>query len=102
MKTEVYSWRLSADLKSSLERQARLRKVPVASILDAAVRDWLERNNADSTTDAAKRRLHTAAARCFGAFAGGDTRRAETAAQAIRRRLREGKRQFRVLPLIRP
>jgi len=88
MKTEVYSWRLSAELKSSLERQARLRKVRVASILNAAVRDWLERNSADSTSDEAQRRLHAAAANCFGAFAGGDTRRAETAAQTIRRRLR--------------
>jgi hypothetical protein len=88
MKTEVYSWRLSGELKTDLERQARLRGVPVSSILDSAVRDWLEKNNGDSGGDEAQRLLHAAAARCFGAFAGGDSRRAERAGQAVRKRLR--------------
>ena len=41
MKIEVYSWRLSAEAKADLEREARLRKVPVSTILDAAVRAFL-------------------------------------------------------------
>src|SRR6266851_2146287 len=49
MKTEVYSWRLAGELKSDLERQARLRRVPVSSILDTAVREWLQKINGDST-----------------------------------------------------
>jgi hypothetical protein len=88
MKTEVYSWRLSSELKSDLERQARLRKVPVSSILDNAVREWLQKNNGDTASDEAQRRLHAAAARCFGTFAGGDSHRAEKAGDQIRRRLR--------------
>ena len=44
MKTEVYSWRLSAEAKADLEREARFRKVPVSTILDAAVRDWLKKS----------------------------------------------------------
>jgi hypothetical protein len=88
MKTEVYSWRLSSELKSDLERQARLHKVPVSSILDNAVREWLQKNNGDTVSDEAQRKLHAAAARCFGAFAGGDSNRAEKARDQVRRRLR--------------
>lgn len=88
MKTEVYSWRLSGQLKSDLERQARQHGVPLSSILDEAVRDWLEKNNGDSSGDEAQRRLHAAAAGCFGAFAGGDSRRSEKASQAVRTRIR--------------
>lgn len=88
MKAEVYSWRLSGELKSNLERQARLRGVSVSSILDAAVREWLEKNNGDMGTDEAQRMLHAAAARCFGTFAGGDSKRAEKAGTNVRRRLR--------------
>jgi hypothetical protein len=88
MKTEVYSWRVSTELKADLERQARLRKVPVSSILDDAVREWLQKNNGDVTSDVAQRRLHAAAARCFGTFAGGNLTRAETASVEVRRRLR--------------
>ena len=47
MRTEVYSWRLSGELKSDLEREARLRKVPVSSVLETAVRDWLKKGDAD-------------------------------------------------------
>jgi hypothetical protein len=88
MKTEVYSWRLSGDLKSNLEREARLRKVPVSSVLETAVRDWLKKGDADVPEDEAQRRLHRAAASCFGVLASGNSRRAETARDALRKRLR--------------
>jgi predicted transcriptional regulator len=88
MKTEVYSWRLSGELKADLERQARRRKVPVSSILDNAVREWLQKNNDDGAGDEGQRRLHAAAARCFGTFAGDDPERADKAGDQVRRRLR--------------
>jgi post-segregation antitoxin (ccd killing protein) len=88
MKTEVYSWRLSEELKSDLERQARLRKVSVSSVLETAVRNWLKKSNADIPDDQAQRRLHTAAARCLGVLAGLNSRRAETAREGVRKRLR--------------
>jgi len=88
MKTEVYSWRLSGELKSDLERQARLRKVSVSTVLETAVRDWLKKSNADVPGDQAQRRLHTAAARCLGVLAGLNSRRAETAREVVRKRLR--------------
>ena len=43
MKTEVNSWCLSAEVEADLEREARFRKVPLSTILDAAVRDWLKK-----------------------------------------------------------
>ena len=88
MKTEVYSWRLPGDLKSDLERAAQLRKVSVAWILDAAVRDWLKKSGAALESEEAQRKLHDAAERCFGVVQGHDPRRAEKARDAVRERLR--------------
>jgi hypothetical protein len=87
MRTEVYSWRVSGELKSNLEREARLRKVPVSSILDMAVRDWLKRSDVETGVEEAQRKLHAAAASCLGLLAGRDSRRAETARRAVRERL---------------
>lgn len=89
MKTEVYSWRLSGELKSDLDREARLRKLPVATVLEIAVREWLKNGDADVSEDEAQRRLHSVAANCFGVFASGDPRRAETARDTLRNRLRQ-------------
>jgi len=88
MRTEVYSWRLSADLKSNLEREARLRKVPVSAVLETAVRDWLKKGETDLSEEDAQRRLHAAAATCFGVVASSNPRRAETARTALRERLK--------------
>ncbi len=87
MKTEVYSWRVSRELKSELEREARLRKTPLASILDMATRDWLKKRGAH-TDDERQRTLQAQAAACIGAFAGPTSRRSETARKAIKERLR--------------
>lgn len=89
MKTEVYSWRLSGELKSDLDREARLRKLPVATVLEIAVREWLKKGDADVSDDEAQRRLHNAAANYFGVFASGNARRAETARDGLRSRLRQ-------------
>jgi hypothetical protein len=88
MKTEVYSWRLSSEVKSDLEREARQRKLPVSSVLDLAVREWLKKNDVDDGDQEAQRRLHTAAAGCLGVLARGNPVRAETARATVRERLR--------------
>jgi predicted transcriptional regulator len=89
MKTEVYSWRLSGELKSDLERTARLRKVPVSTVLETAVRDWLKRSDTEVPEDQTQRRLQAAAANCLGTLACGNARRAETARDVLRKRLRQ-------------
>ena len=88
MKSEVYSWRLSGELKSDLEREARLRRMPVAALLEAAVRDWLKNGDSEFSEEDGQRRLHSAAADCFGIVASGNPRRAETARAALRERLK--------------
>jgi hypothetical protein len=89
MKSKVYSWRLSEELKSSLERQARLRKVPVSSILDLAVREWLKKSALEVSGDEEQRKLHAAAERCFGTIGGLGPYDAERVRETVRRRLRE-------------
>jgi hypothetical protein len=91
MKAEVYSWRVSTDLKTGLEREARRRKLSVSAVLDLAARDWLKNTGAGNGSDedeAEQRRLHLAAAKFLGVFAGGDGRRSENVRQLVRRRLR--------------
>jgi hypothetical protein len=88
MKTEVYSWRVSTDLKTGLEREARRRKISLSAVLDLAAQAWLTKNDADDNDDEKQRSLHQAASECFGIFAGDDPRRSEKVRQAVRQRLR--------------
>jgi len=88
MKSEVYSWRVSTDLKTGLERAAHRRKLSVAAVLDLAARDWLAKDGAETEGDDEQPRLHKAASKCFGTLASGDAHRSENARQAVRQRLR--------------
>jgi hypothetical protein len=88
MRSEVYSWRVSTDLKIGLEREARRRKISVSALLDTAARDWLENSGAASEADDVQLRLHKAAAKCFGTLASGDAHRSENARNFVRERLR--------------
>lgn len=87
MKTEVYSWRVSSELKSDLEREARLRKVSLSTLLDNAARDWLKKSGAADSDNEEQHRLHALAESCLGALAGGNPRRSETARKLVRERL---------------
>ena len=44
MGSEVYSWRVSTELKLDLEREAALRKTSVSAVLNLAVREWLKKS----------------------------------------------------------
>ncbi len=88
MKAEVYSWRVSTDLKTGLEREARRRKLSVSAVLDLAAREWLKSTDAGSESEEEQRRLHRAASKFLGAFAGGDAHRTESVRRAVRQRLR--------------
>ena len=88
MKTQVYSWRMSRELKSDLERAARLRNLRLVSVLEQAAREWLAKNAQDVESDEEQQRLHAAAARCIGTINGRNPRRAETASQSIKKSLR--------------
>ncbi len=88
MKSEVYSWRVSTELKTGLEREAQRRKVSLSAVLDLAARDWLGKSGAEAGGDQEQIRLHTAASKCFGALASGTANRSENERQTVRERLR--------------
>lgn len=87
MKTEVYSWRVSTELKTGLEREARRRKISLAAALDLAAREWLKQG-ADNDDAREQKRLHEAAAKAIGCIEGDDPRRAENAREMVRRLIR--------------
>jgi hypothetical protein len=88
MKAEVYSWRVSTDLKTDLEREARRRKLSLSSVLDLAAREWLNNAAEGNGDEEEQRTLHQAAERLLGAFEGGDPHRSENVRLAVRQRLR--------------
>ena len=88
MKSEVYSWRVSTDLKMGLEREAQKRKLSLSAVLDLAARDWLNKGSAGVDDDVEQAYLHNAAAECLGAFAGGNVARSESVRSLVRQRLR--------------
>jgi len=87
VKTEVYSWRVSPDVKTGLAREARRRKISMSAALDAAARAWLENNATDNDAEEQQRRLQKAASKWLGALASGNPQRSETASRAVRDRL---------------
>jgi hypothetical protein len=89
MKTEVYSWRVSSDVKTALEREARRRQISIAAALDLAAREWLHKGGMESEGDEGQRRLKEAALRWVGALASGDGQRSENASPVVRQRLRQ-------------
>jgi hypothetical protein len=88
MRTEVYSWRVSTDLKVGLEREARRRKMSVSAVLDLAAREWLSKSCAEGEEEEEEQiRRHKAASKCLGVFAGSDVDRSENVRHAVRQRL---------------
>jgi hypothetical protein len=88
MKTEVYSWRVSTDIKTSLEHAARRRKVSLSAVLDMAAQEWLKSSGSEGDDDERQQGLQKAASECFGSIASGATRRSETVSETLRQRLR--------------
>jgi hypothetical protein len=87
MNTEVYSWRVSSALKSDLQAVARLRKVPLSTLLDLAAREWLRNVGPRAKEGEEQRRLHEAADQCLGTFESGDSKASENTGQQVRDRL---------------
>lgn len=55
-KSEVYSWRLSTELKTQLEAAARDEKTSVGAVLERVVREWLEGRMRSDEADAEEQR----------------------------------------------
>jgi hypothetical protein len=69
MKSEVYSWRVSADLKAALEAEARHRNMSVSGLLDKIAREWIKGHQKERLDDETEqRRLHAEVAKFAGAL----------------------------------
>jgi len=85
MKTEVYSWRVSAEKKADLEGEARLEGTSLSALLDAITTNWLkERRNGSSEDEAEQAAIRKRAAAAIGAIRGGDPTRASRAGELVR------------------
>ncbi len=84
MKTAVYSWRLSVELKTHLERQAREEGRSLSDLLEELASDGLRarRSRFDDEAEQAAIRLRAAAA--IGSVRGGDPTRASRARELVR------------------
>jgi hypothetical protein len=89
MKTEVYSWRVSSDVKTCLEREARRRKTSMSAVLDLAAREWLHNSSVENEGEEGQRQLHKAASRWLGALASGNSQRSQTSSQSVQQRLHQ-------------
>jgi predicted DNA-binding ribbon-helix-helix protein len=84
MKGEVYSWRLSRDLKDDLEQAARKEGVSLSRLLERIARDWLQHRSAAADDQAEQERIRARAMRFVGSIQGGDPDRAAKARERVR------------------
>ena len=85
MKTEVYSWRLSAERKAELEAEARREGTSLSALLDRVTADWLaERRNGHSDDEAEQAALRKRVMATVGTIRGDDPTRAERASELVR------------------
>jgi len=85
MKTEVYSWRVSAARKAELESEARREGTSLAGLLDEITGKWLAgRSNGDGAEQAALRRRVMAS---VGTIRSGDPTLATRAREIVRERI---------------
>jgi hypothetical protein len=85
MKGEVYSWRLSRELKDHLEEAARREGLSVARLLERIARDWLKARASSAEDDEAEqKRIRARAMRFVGSVQGGDPDRAAKARERVR------------------
>jgi hypothetical protein len=87
MKTEVYSWRLSPDLKTGLEREARRLNLSLSAVLKLASMDWLKKIAAANDGNDEQQRLQETASKCLGTIGSGDPLRSEKVRLTVRERL---------------
>jgi hypothetical protein len=84
MRSEVYSWRLSQDLKDDLEQAARREGVSLSRLLERIARDWLKARGAAAGDDEAEQeRLRAVAMQFAGTIRGGDPDRAAEAGKRV-------------------
>ena len=87
MKSEVYSWRLTPDMKARLESEARRSGKSLAEVLEQISADWLDARagSYDDKMEAAMRKRIMAT---VGKIRGGDPQRASRSKELVREIIR--------------
>lgn len=84
MKTEVYSWRLSATRKADLESEARREGISVSELLEQITAEWLAQRRHGDSDDAEQAAIRRRAAAAIGSIRGGDPTRSARASELVR------------------
>lgn len=81
-RSEVYSWRVSSEIKSALEHAARAKDLSVGRLLEQIVVNWLTKKSAEELGDEKlQRRIHMESMKYVGSIRGGDPLRAQEASR---------------------
>jgi hypothetical protein len=85
MKTEVYSWRVSAEKKIELEGEARREGTSLATLLDKITGEWLNSRRYGHPDDEAEQAaIRKRASAAIGSISGEDPTRSERASELVR------------------
>jgi hypothetical protein len=88
MKTEVYSWRVSAQRKAELESEARREGTSLASLLEEITATWLkERRNSRNGDDAEQAAIRKRVMATVGTLRSGDPTLSTRARAVVRERI---------------
>lgn len=90
MKTEVYSWRVSAQRKAELESEARREGSSLAALLEQITANWLqERRNSRNGDEAEQAAIRRRVMATVGTIRGGDPTRSQRARELVRESIRQ-------------
>jgi hypothetical protein len=84
MKAEVYSWRVSSELKMRLETEAKRRSMSMAAALEAAARRWLAEAESEEDEEARQARIMAEALKCIDPVGSGDPHGSENTGAKVR------------------
>jgi hypothetical protein len=89
MKTEVYSWRLSAIRKAELESEARREGKSLAALLERITEDWLRQRKNGWPDAAEEAEIRKRAMAAIGSIRGGDPTRSSRVSELMKESLRK-------------
>ena len=88
MKTDVYSWRVSAEKKAELESEARREGTSLSALLDRITSDWLiEHRNGRNGDEAEQAAIMRRVMATVGTIRSGDPTLSTRAREVVRQRI---------------
>jgi hypothetical protein len=87
MKTEVYSWRISPQIKRTLEQEARKAGTSVAVLLERITKEWLLARNDRENDEERQTHLRASVNRTIGVISGKNPNRSKQTRATVRKRI---------------